>query len=154
MKKSPSYGTQNFYSYEKNVNFFTIFKINVVPRGVQYHKKYKPQVPKPFCKKKVKNIPRRNCSYTTWLFSQISELCRTKNCPPPGLHKGTRTTLSVLTVGTYGMNSDVFKMAGYESAWTQHFLYVRYLYDTYRKITLMQLWRWKIRHPEVWDRYQ
>ena len=57
MKKSPSYGTQNFYSFcKKNLNFLTIFKINVVPinRGVQYHKKYKLQVPKLFAKKRKK----------------------------------------------------------------------------------------------------
>jgi len=57
MKKSPGYGTQNFYSFcKKKFNFLTIFKINVVPknRGVQYHKKYKPQVPKLFTKKKLK----------------------------------------------------------------------------------------------------
>ena len=42
MKKSPGYGTQNFDSFcEKNLNFLTIFKINVVPkkRDVQYLKK-------------------------------------------------------------------------------------------------------------------
>ena len=57
MKKSPGYGTQNFDSFcEKNFNFLTIFKINVVPknRDVQYHKRYKPQVAKLFTTK-VKN---------------------------------------------------------------------------------------------------
>jgi len=54
MKKSLGYGTQNFYSFcEKNLNFLTIFKKNVVSknRGVQYHKNYRPQVPKLFTKK-------------------------------------------------------------------------------------------------------
>ena len=85
-------------SVRKNFNF-SIFKINVVPknRDVQYLKKYKPQVPKLFAKKS-KNIPRRNWFYTIRLFSLMSELCRTKNFPHPGWHKGTRTTLPVLTV--------------------------------------------------------
>ena len=71
MKKSLGFGTQNFDSFcEKNFNFLTIFKINVFPknRDVQYLKKYKPQVPKLFAQKNVKNISRKNCFYTTQLF--------------------------------------------------------------------------------------
>ena len=65
MKKSPGYGTQNFDSCEKNFNFLTIFKINVVPknRDVKYLKKYKPQVPKLFAQKNVKNIPTKEKSF-------------------------------------------------------------------------------------------